>query len=315
MPHSAKILLDSISTQGHRLTTFELVFPRIILAEWNTHRVFSRNSASSRAIPVKKMIERVMEDPYIPTTWGKNQKGMQAAEEILGDSALSCERAWLIARDQAVAAAENLVEIGVHKQTTNRLLEPFMWHTIVNSATEYSNFYGLRDDKMAHPDIQIAAGLMRDLHKLNEPVLRKAGTSREWHTPYATDQEVLGSWATEVKITAGRCARVSYLTHDGLRDPVRDMELHDTLLASGHMSPLEHAARPMDIREYNYFFKQPKAVWDSFGQKFIHAEDDGGDPLFTHFCGNMQGWVQYRKQIPHEEDYGTYLKAQMGQTT
>lgn len=182
MPHSANILTDSITERGHRLMTFELVFPRIILAEWNTHRVFSRNSASSRAIPVKVMIQRVMEDPYIPSAWGKNQKGMSAAEDILGEDAVSCQTEWLHARDNAVYQTQKLMDLGVHKQLTNRLLEPFMWHTIVNTSTEWSNFYGLRDDKHAHPDIQKAARMMKELSWMSEPELLKEG---QWHTPYA----------------------------------------------------------------------------------------------------------------------------------
>lgn len=303
MSHQAEVLLDSITKQGHRLTSFRVIFPRIILAEWNTHRVFTRSSASSRAIPVKKMIEMVMTNPYIPTTWGKNQKGMSAAEEILGDDALACERSWLRARDFSVQEANMLMEIGVHKQTANRLLEPFMWHTIINSATEYSNFYGLRDDKNAHPDIQIAARLMREAHRNSVPILRDVG---EWHAPYAQDNEDLGSQLRE--ISSGRCARVSYLTHDGKRDPVADIQLHDGLLGNGHMAPLEHPARPMDEAEYNYFFKQPVAMWDRMSQRFMHETNFKGELKFTHFCGNYQGWVQYRKEIPYESDYGTYLK-------
>ena len=118
--HSARILADSISEHGHRLTTFELCFPRIVLAEHNTHRQFSRNSASSRAIPIERMLRMVQDNPYVPSHWGKNQKGMQAAEEILGADAISCEEEWLRARDQAVDAVKCLLELGLHKQTTNR---------------------------------------------------------------------------------------------------------------------------------------------------------------------------------------------------
>lgn len=304
MAHEAIILLDSISERGHRLTTFELVFPRIILAEWNTHRVFSRNSASSRAIPVAKMIKMVMEDPYIPMTWGKNQKGMQAAEEILGEDALTCRSEWLHARDHAVHKAQMLMDIGVHKQLTNRLLEPFMWHTVINSSTEYSNFFGLRNDKHAHPDIQKVAGMMQEIYWMNEPELLKIG---QWHTPYAQDNENLGNVA--LQITSGRCARVSYLTHDGQRDAADDIRVHDTMLSNGHMSPLEHAARPMDNVEYNELFRQPQLEWDRINGRFVQKCDEKTGPLWNHFCGNFNGWVSYRKTIPHEEDYGTYLKS------
>lgn len=312
MAHAAKVLLDSISQQGHRLTTFEITMPRIILAEWNTHRMFTRSSASSRAIPVARMIKMVQEHPYVPTSWGKNQKGMTAAEEILGADAISCEENWLHARDSMVEHVEELMKIGVHKQLANRLLEPFMWHTIINTATEYSNFFGLRCDKNAQPDMQIVAKLVRDAYNNSGPVLRKVG---EWHAPYAQGSDTLSSELRE--ITSGRCARVSYLTHDGKHAPSEDIRLHDQLLASGHMSPFEHAARPMDDYEYTELFKQPKVQWD--GSKFVHVTDFAygesvdDDRVYIHFCGNLNGWVSYRKEIPHEEDYITYTKSLQNQ--
>jgi thymidylate synthase ThyX len=311
LPHSAKIVADSVNQWGNRLTTFEVVIPRIILAEWNTHRMFTRNSASSRAIPVKKMLDMVANNPYVPTTWGKNQKGMQAAEEILGEDALASERSWLRARDWAMQEANMLMEIGVHKQTANRLLEPFMWHTIINSATEMSNFYGLRDDKMAHPDIQITAGLMRDVTKQSEPKLLKYD---QWHLPLVTQDEwtVAHERSAELReliaICTGRCARVSYLTHEGKRDPNEDVRLHDGLLGNGHMSPLEHAARPMNTVEYHDYFSQPKMLWYPEHGRFIQEQNAKGANVYTHFLGNYQGWIQYRKLINHEEDYGSYLK-------
>lgn len=300
MAHEAKVLLDSVSDRGHRLTTFEITMPRIILAEWNTHRMFTRSSASSRAIPVAKMIARVMEDPYVPTTWGKNQKGMTAAEEILGEDALRCESNWLHARDRMVGAAEILMKIGVHKQLANRLLEPFMWHTIINTATEYSNFFGLRCDKNAQPDMQIVANLVRSEYTASEPKLLQVG---QWHAPYAQGNDELSSQLRE--ITSGRCARVSYLTHDGQHSPAEDIRLHDTLLENRHMAPLEHAARPMNELEYNHLFKQMKLFWN--GSEF-RQEQRGDEYLYTHFCGNFNGWVQYRKEVPYEDDYGEYKR-------
>lgn len=305
--HSAKILLDSVSSRGHRLTSFECRFPRIILAEWNTHRLFARNSASSRAIPIEKMIRMVTENPYVPTTWGKNQKGMQAAEEILGEDAVHCEAAWLKARDGAVEQAQALLALGIHKQTTNRLLEPFLWHTIINTATEYSNFYGLRAHKDAHPDIRIVALLMKELHGTSTPQLL---ADSQWHTPYAETHETYGTEYDLRKVTAGRAARISYLTHEGKKDPLADIALHDRLLASGHMSPLEHAARPMNDEEYNHWFEQPKVVWKETERRFTQVIDDDGEPVWSHFCGPYQGWVSYRKHIEHEEDYGTILASQ-----
>lgn len=141
----AKILADSISERGDRITTYLLTFPRIILAEFNTHRAFSRNSASSRAIPFKKMVESVETNPFIPIAWQKDHKGMQGTEYINDyDLLLHCKWDWLQARDFAVQQAESLNNIEVTKQLCNRLLEPFMWHTVICTATDYENFFKLR---------------------------------------------------------------------------------------------------------------------------------------------------------------------------
>jgi thymidylate synthase ThyX len=303
MVFEAKILADSVSPANVRLTTFEVTFPRIVLAEFNTHRVFSRNSASSRAIPVENRIKRVRKDPYIPTSWGKNQKGMQAAEEFTGHESDLCKREWLAARDSAVRQAERLQELGLHKQLTNRLLEPFMWHTCIVTATEWSNFFHLRNNAMAQPEIQIPARMMQQLYESNEPEKLDYG---EWHLPlvgqedydkafednpkfrqgFATKQEAEDDHELRdlmIKISVGRCARVSYLTHDGKRDPAADIALHDSLLAAGHMSPFEHVARPTTL---------------------AYPVDQG--PFYTDearmWSGNLRGWTSYRKLIPHEHD-------------
>ena len=125
--------------------------------------MFSRNSASSRAIPVEKMIKMVEDDPFIPTYWGKNQKGMQAEEELDQNTQDLAKGNWLLAMDNALEAAQHFVKIGVHKQLANRLLEPFMWHTCIVSATDWDNFFALRCDSAAAPEIRNAALLMRDV--------------------------------------------------------------------------------------------------------------------------------------------------------
>lgn len=141
---SAKIVADSICN-GHRITTMEVVFPRFILAELNTHRLFSRNSASSRAIPFEKMVKEVEENPFIPIAWQKDHKGMQGTEYITDDISIEgCVSEWLEARDEAVAQAKRLHCYSVTKQLCNRLLEPFMWHKVLITATEWDNFFNLR---------------------------------------------------------------------------------------------------------------------------------------------------------------------------
>jgi len=273
--YEAKILADSISTAGHRLTTMQVTFPRIVLAEFNTHRMFSRNSASSRAIPVEKMISRAMNDPFIPIYWGKNQKGMQAERELTEIERMSAEDVWLNARERVVGAVRDLLEYGVHKQIANRLLEPFLWHTVIISATEWKNFFALRCHKDAQPEIRKVAEMMRDLYQASFPEHINIG---EWHTPLMADAEKFDLQVNHgvdflKKVSTGRCARVSYLTHDGQRDPLADVELADRLQASGHMSPFEHVATPLESA--------------------VAFEDE-------LWCGNFYGWKQFRKELPHE---------------
>lgn len=301
MPFDAKVLADSISPAGHRLTTLEATFPRFVLAEFNTHRVFSRNSASSRAIPIAKQLRRVLEDPYVPIEFGSNQPGMQAGPALGGAKEAAAEREWLRARDDAVrrvlglvtdpdvAGGGDLLEVlqrveeatrsrarpsewlNVHKQVANRLLEPFMWHTVIVTATEWENFWNLRCHPDAQPEIRLIAERMRDATEASEPVEIAEG---EWHLPLVRpeDREQVASIEDLIKISAGRCARVSYLTHAGKRDLDADIQLHDRLLESGHMSPLEHPARPLT-----------------------------GEELETsEWSGNFRGWFSYRKNIAGE---------------
>lgn len=293
-----KLLCDSVTQGGFRLTTFEVTMPRIVLAEFNTHRVFSRNSASSRAIPVEKMIARVLEDPYVPSSWGQNQKGMQAGEEVSPYDAVKARDAWLRARDSAVRHANELLDIGIHKQTTNRLLEPFLWHTVIVSATEWSNFENLRDNPAAHPDIQTPARMIREARAKSSPELKLPG---EWHLPFITPEDgvalelMLEDPAEDVlsRVSSARCARVSYLTHEGKRDLTEDLALYDRLVTPGHLSPLEHAARPMTDAELRGF-ERMEYQWGTSGEWELVG--------YRYFAGNFEGWIQKRKLVPGEDD-------------
>jgi thymidylate synthase ThyX len=304
MPFDAKVLADSRSPAGHRLTTLEATFPRFVLAEFNTHRVFSRNSASSRAIPIAKQLRRVLDDPYVPIEFGSNQPGMQAGAALAGEKLEAAEREWLSARDDAVRRVLGLVAdpgtvsaaadlhdalsqveaaigdrarpdawLNVHKQVANRLLEPFMWHTVIVTATEWENFWNLRCHADAQPEIRLVAERMRAAVDASEPADLGRG---EWHLPLIRpeDREEVASTEDLIKVSAGRCARVSYLTHAGVRDLSADVELHDRLLSSGHMSPLEHPARPLEEAELR------ESEWS----------------------GNFRGWRPYRKEIAGEEN-------------
>lgn len=281
MAYAAKVLLDSVSEAGDRLTTMEVTFPRMVLAEFNTHRMFSRNSASSRAIPVKRQLDRIMSDPFIPVYWGKNQSGMQASAELVGKEREAAIRDWLTARDYAVEQAKRLLSLDAHKQVANRLLEPFMWHTVIVTATEWDNFFALRANPDAQPEIQVIAKMMKELYAESQPTLLKVG---EWHLPLIQPDERNGIFELTLearKVSTARCGRVSYLTHDGLRDLSADIKLYDRLVSGGHMSPLEHVATPD--------FYVPEV--GDFGD--VH------DPQ-SIMSGNFRGWKQLRKFIPNE---------------
>lgn len=186
--YKAVVLKDSVAPGGQRLTTLEITFPRIVLPELNTHRAFSRNSASSRAIPVEKMIKRVEEDPFVPEYWGVNQRGMVAEEDSDEESKKEAIAEWLMARDNAVASAKKLMQLNMHKQITNRLLEPFMWHTVIVSATEWDNWDALRTHADAQPEIRRIAIAMKEARNNSNPVSLNYG---ELHLPLVDDVEEL----------------------------------------------------------------------------------------------------------------------------
>lgn len=295
MSYSATVVLDSMSACGSRLVTLEVSFPRIVLAEFNTHRMFSRNSASSRAIPFPKMLERVENDPFVPGTWGKNQKGMQAEQDVSLEDAKYARLVWNAARNDAIKHAEELHNgVGIHKQIVNRLIEPFLFHTVVFSTTELGNWFGLRDSKLAQPEIMHAAKLMRSAIDRSDPQPLNNG---EWHLPYVThyDYESLrnAGYSTDqlALISSARCARVSYLTHDGERDVEKDMALAASLENNGHMSPFEHVAKSMD-----------RNAWESYAGSAMLGWIYNRIPV-----GNFWGWGQYRKGLANEHDFNQRL--------
>lgn len=314
MSYSCKILLDSISETGKRITTFELTYPRLIHSEFMTHRMFSRNAASSRAIPAKRMREMVLNETFIPDKFPKNVTGMQPAEWIEKGTRKyeEAEYEWLLAAKAAVASHKELELLGIHKQICNRLLEPFLWYTCIVTATEFDNFFKLRCDENAQYEIRRIADLMyeayhyfvetdsKGLKERNylEPQKLKVG---EWHCPLVSkedDEQIskqiakeLGSYNTsnenlktyieiKKKISVARCARISYLTHDGKRDIEKDLELFERLRTSGHYSPFEHVATPSFNKLSNEF-----------------AEKDEFENLRN---GNFIGWRQMRQDLPNE---------------
>lgn len=276
---NAKIIADSKNAHGNRITTMIVTFPRIILAEFNTHRMFSRNSASSRAIPFERMLKSVDENPFVPIRWMRDHRGMQGDSYFTDKDMIGqfraidiCESKWLQAREYATTQAVMLNRIGVTKQFINRLLEPFMWHTVIVTATEWENFFALRVNANAEIHMQHIAQMMLDEYNKSEPRLLK---SDEWHIPMIEiDEQNTIDDATLIKIATARCARVSYtIVNDEQKQKSHDddIALHDKLLSSGHMSPFEHCAQPINEIER-------KNEW----------------------CGNFCGFTQYRKTIENE---------------
>lgn len=270
MEINVKIVLDSIAPNQARLTTLEVTMPRLLLAQFNTHRSFSRNAASSRAIPTPKMLERISQHPFVPEEWGTNQRGMQAGPILSGEGAEAARDTWLACRDDVIRSVQRLHELGVHKQLANRLLEPFMWATVIVSATEWTNFFNLRCHEDAQPELQKVARRMADALAVSIPQRVEIG---QWHLPYIQEDE-----RTELPLevqqhcSVARCARVSYLTHEGKRDVSKDQELYERLRGGsgfGHWSPFEHVATPAET-----------------------------SPNSRE--GNFRGWYQYRKMFGDE---------------
>lgn len=265
MTTTATVILDSISPIGHRLTTLHLCYPRIIHGEFMTHRMFSRNAGSSRAIPIQTMIERVIKHTYVPD-WTQNQRGM-SGEPL---SALEAKRAtedWLEARDIAINTVTRLNAWKVHKQDANRLLEPFQYIDVVCSATEYDNFFKQRLAPDVHPAMQVLAKTMKQAMDASKPVEQLN------HLPYLLSEDMNLAMEARQALSVARCARVSYnpFTLDKV-DRGADFELFGKLTKSGHWSPFEHqatAAETYGIRSGNFI------GWHQFRQQI--------EPMYRKF--------------------------------
>lgn len=267
----ATLLADSVSFHGYRLSTFELEYPKFIHPQLMSHREFSRNVQSSRAIPTNKLIKNILDDPAVPLRWGINKPGMEASEyidDIQTADELECE--WLKGLDDAIARIGQLELIAggqIHKQTINRLLDPWMHVRTILSGTSFSNLAHLRISDHAQPEIRKLVEIMVSKLKANKPEFIYPFSGR-WHLPLLSESEKSAMPIRDaIKVSVGRCARVSYLTHDGSRDHDKDIELHDRLSSNGHWSPFEHVARPM---------------------------------LLPFRSGNFIGWRQYRKDFANE---------------
>lgn len=292
----AKIICDSITPDGNRLTTFVLTYWRAIHSEFMTHRCFSRNASSSRAIPISKMIEAVETEPALPVFWGTNQAGMQAAEQLKGPELDIAKMEWKLARNRAVDSCNTLNASKLHKQIANRVLEPFAHITVVATSSERGllNMFGLRAHKDAQPEYQVLAYKMLKCWLKSKPNKLDFG---QWHVPFYENPTVFGPNPTDLdqlKIATGRIARVSYLTHDGVRDESKDIELHDRLAASGHWSPFEHCA--MAIKTDLLYSQQRSNFgnnWLQYRKTFIDTECQ--EPTIAQLKENLKNapkWAQ-----------------------
>lgn len=273
---SAKTILRSrnASAPDKVLSTLLLRYPRFIHPEFMTHRVFSRNAASSRAIPVKKIIDDILADTAMPLHWGANQKGMQADQECdahvelfdpvhnVGHYWADREHAWLKARDNAIEVARAFDAAGYHKQVVNRLLEPFMHITVLVSATEWDNFLELRDHKDAEPHMQMLA---REIRKcLEDESTIQTLLPGEWHLPFVDEEDFYATEAgpfidfeqardNAIKLSVARCASTSYKTVDGFDMTLeKAVEVYDRLSGKPfHASPFEHVAQADEVKPTN----------------------------------------------------------------
>lgn len=239
----AKVVAATVSGRGAKITTLELTMPKWLLAEFNTHRVISKSSASSRAIPTKRMMLNAL-NGFKPKPFTKAQPGMMANEPVTGIKASMAAMVWTIATYAAVAAVWILTKLSVSKQHANRLIEPFLYVKTVATSTEWGNFLGLRDHPAAQPEMQELAKKIREC--LDTAVYAKT----PWHLPYVTEEEAVatvlagGSVKELVYYSAARCARVSYERHGGGNPDLKsDLKTAERLIIDKHQSPFEHQAK------------------------------------------------------------------------
>lgn len=276
---AAKIIADSQDVEGStRLTTFELTYPRFIHSEFMTHRCFSRNAASSRAIPVEKMYASVQSEPAKPIRWGKNQKGMQDGGELDKATAAVADQVWLYARERAAGFACELSSMGVHKQIANRLIEPFSHITVIATSEMQGlmNLFNQRLHPAAMPEFQELARRMAEAWVESKPRVliekpRYSGFDNlDWHIPYDRPDS---PWTIQDRLAAssGKCARVSYLTREE-KTFAEDVDLSNRLIRSGHWSPFEHCAALLsdglggsnfgpNWLQYRHTFKEQCVKW------------------------------------------------------
>jgi hypothetical protein len=299
----AKVIEDSIYPGGPRLTTMQCTAPRFILAEINTHRVFSRSSASSRAIPVEKQIQKIHDNPMLPVSWPREQKGMQGGDELDEFDREDAEGVWYRCRNMTLSVIEEYLArhpdkpTRLHKSVLNRLMEPYMWHTMVITSTAWDNFLKQRAHPAAQPEFRVLAEKMRDELSWSKP---RELTLFDYHTPYLWEDE-RNEFTREkaVKISVARCARTSYLTQEGTHDPDADLALYERLVTFDpkHWAPLEHVASPWPNNQQR-------------GPLWIQTEPRNKERVNVRHLpqvGNFLMWQQHRTTVEHQLGERTYV--------
>jgi hypothetical protein len=255
---TATIVADSISPDGTRLTTALVTFHRFILAEVNTHRKLSRNSASSRARSFESVLNDVANNPAFALSWPREQPGMSGGAELDGDDLADAQAVLRGIAEYTITQYREYLDrhpdksTRLHKSILNRPLEWFASHTAIITSTEWDNLFHQRCDANAQPEFRVLAELMRDALAANAPTPVEWF---DWHLPLVglNPDDVTLDEVGQVKVCAARCARTSYLTHDGRRDLAEDFRLFDsTLFSKGHWSPLEHPAVAVPPGFYNH---------------------------------------------------------------
>lgn len=276
---SAKIIADTKNPYNldARITTFEVYAPRFLLAEVNTHGVLAKSAASSRAIPVLKRVDMIRDHGFIPSAFGKNKAGMQAAEYLDENKAPTAFAIWKKAMSAAMEYATELQHIEVHKQHANRILEPFAYYHGVITGTEWDNFYKLR----LHPDAQPE---FRELaEKMKEAYDASVARVDEFHMPYVSEEEQASTnLADAFMVSSARCARVSYKTFDGRVSTLsEDLELCKKLIDGGHMSPFDHPASCDTVRKEDddsYVWQNPdmhRRFWGWISERAVMEDNMG----------------------------------------
>jgi hypothetical protein len=301
---AARLLRDSISESGDRICTFEVEVHRFVWAEFLTHRMFSKNAASSRAIPIQTVIDMVTKSPAIPISFGKNRPGMQATEELTGVKLDTAKMYWELSAAYAADYAGKLSEVGVHKQISNRVLDSFVMMKAVVTMTDFDNFEWLRDDIEAQPEIQELAKMMVACRNGSFPIRLKKG---EWHLPYVDiyrdESDILhyldsdsGELSLEdaQKISASCCAQISFRRLNDTKE--KALEIYSKLFSGRkpHMSPCEHQATPIcmeiDVEQEKNVPYLPQTWEDGV----THVDRKG-----RLHSGNFTGWIQYRQVLPN----------------